>query len=112
MHSTAARCAPVRHVTVCDSVTLHEISKAQVLEWLLAARAARERDYVLFLMCFLHGLRISEALAIVRDDVADGHVNIRSLKGSRPAHQMLFVNPEPLLNECTVVEQYVVGMAG
>jgi type 1 fimbriae regulatory protein FimB len=102
-----AGAATKRQATVCDSVTLHEISKAQVCEWLLAAKAIRERDYVMFLMAFLHGLRISEVLALLRDDIADGFVNIRSLKGSNHAHQMLFTNPEPLLDERKVVEKYL-----
>jgi type 1 fimbriae regulatory protein FimB len=91
---------------------LDAFSNEQILELLRTARAARERDYVMILMTFLHGLRASEVVALTRDDIADGFLNIRSLKGSNNAHQMLFVNPEPLLNERDVVERFIVGLAG
>lgn len=66
---------------------------------LAAARASRERDWLMILVCFWHGLRVSELVGFKRDAIQDGYLTIKRLKGSDRTVQMLVDHPEPLLNE-------------
>jgi site-specific recombinase XerD len=49
------------------------LSKAQLLMLLAVAKAHRERDWLLLLVCFGHGLRVSELVAFEKDAMADGY---------------------------------------
>jgi integrase len=66
---------------------------------LAAAKAHRERDWLLILVCFWHGLRASELVSFQKDAIADGYLTILRSDGSDRIRQMLVEHPEPLLNE-------------
>jgi type 1 fimbriae regulatory protein FimB len=78
---------------------LEALSKQQLLELLAAARAHRERDWLMILVGYSHGLRASEVVGIRADDVADGFLSVRRLKGSNFTVQPLIHDCEPLLDE-------------
>jgi type 1 fimbriae regulatory protein FimB len=78
---------------------MQSLSKPQLLMLLAAARASRERDWLMILVCFWHGLRVSELVGFKRDAIQDGYLTIKRLKGSDRTVQMLVEHPEPLLNE-------------
>jgi type 1 fimbriae regulatory protein FimB len=69
------------------------------LRLLAAARAHRERDWLMILVAFWHGLRASEVTRFTADAVRDGHLIIQRLKGSLKTVQPLVEHPDPLLNE-------------
>lgn len=73
---------------------------------LAAARAGRERDWLMILVCFWHGLRASELITFQRDAIRDGYLTIKRLKGSDRTVQMLVEHPEPLLNEKKALIRY------
>jgi integrase len=75
------------------------LSRPQLLMLLACARAHRERDWLLLLVCFWHGLRVSELVAFGKDAVADGYLTIRRPDGSARTRHMLVEHPEPLLDE-------------
>ena len=75
------------------------LSKQQLLMLLAAARAHRERDWLLLLVCFWHGLKVSELVSFQKDAIQDGYLTIRRDDGSNRIRQMLIAHPEPLLNE-------------
>ena len=75
------------------------LSRLQLLMLLAAARAHRERDWLLLLVCFWHGLRVSELVAFGKDAIADGYLAIRRTDGSDRTRHMLVEHPEPLLDE-------------
>lgn len=75
------------------------LSKPQLLALLAAAKAARTRDWLMILVGFWHGLRASEVVALTRDDLQDGHITVRRLKGSKRTTHPLVDHPEPLLSE-------------
>jgi integrase len=75
---------------------------------------SRDRDYrayVLFLITTLHGLRVSEAIALRRRDFAiSGDViflTVQRLKGSEKTTQRLNGCPESLFDEHGVLAQFI-----
>ena len=75
------------------------LSKPQLLMLMAAAKAHRERDWLLLLVCFWHGLRVSELVTFEKDAIADGYLTIPRPDGSERARHMLVEHPEPLLDE-------------
>src|SRR5438552_10364358 len=76
----------------------------------------RENDhsfYVLLLIAIMHGLRVSEACALRKRDfiVIRGELRLRvqRLKGSLETTQSLHHDSDPLLDEATVVQNYING---
>lgn len=56
------------------------------------------------LVGFLHGLRVSETLAIRGADIADGKLAVKRLKKSRPTLHALRVDADPLFDESPLIE--------
>jgi len=78
---------------------LDALSKPELLALLKAARAHSERNFLMILMAYSHGLRASEVIALKPSSVVDGLVDVRRLKGSLHTEQPLLESDEPLLNE-------------
>ncbi len=83
------------------------LTREELLNLLNAARKHSERDWLLLLVTFSHGLRASEAIRLTKANFKDGHVTIKRLKGSLKTTQALLSNSEPLLNERTAVQKYL-----
>jgi len=73
---------------------------------LAIAKATRERDWLMILVAFLHGLRASEVTGFTADAVRDGHLTVQRLKGSMKTTQALWESSDPLLNEKTALIEY------
>jgi integrase/recombinase XerD len=80
-------------------VAIQSLDRAELLALLGAARAKRERDWLMILLAFHHGLRASEVIALTGDNFADGHLTVHRLKGSLKTVQALVEHPTPLLDE-------------
>lgn len=78
---------------------MEALSKAELLSLLGAARAERERDFLMILVAYSHGLRASEVTRMQRDAVVDGHLAVARLKGSLRTVQPLVEDSNPLLNK-------------
>lgn len=78
---------------------LEALSKPELLALLRAARSHSERDYLMILVGYCHGLRASEVIAITADAVQDGTISARRLKGSLHTVQPLVSSREKLLDE-------------
>jgi integrase/recombinase XerD len=89
---------------------MEALSKPQLLALLAAAKACRERDWLMILLGYWHGLRASEVCGIIASDIADGHVTVARLKGSMKTTQPLVTSPEPLLEEAAALIEYTRGM--
>jgi len=74
-----------------------------LLALLRAAKAYRERDWLMILVAFNHGLRASEVVSFTKDAVRDGFLTIQRLKGSLRTVQPLVEHAEPLLSERTAL---------
>jgi integrase/recombinase XerD len=79
----------------------------ELLEVLEAAKSHRERDWVLCLVSFWHGLRASEAVSLTPEHFVDGYLIVQRLKGSRKTVQKLAEHPAALLNEKAAVESWI-----
>jgi integrase/recombinase XerD len=75
------------------------LSKPELLALLGAAKENSERDWLMILVGYWHGLRASEVIAITGASVKDGFLAVDRLKGSNRTVQALVEHPEPLLNE-------------
>jgi integrase len=71
------------------------------------ARAHRERDWILFLLAFTHGLRASEAVALTPGHFSDGFLTVARKKGSMRTVQELVQDPNPLLDERAAVAAWL-----
>ena len=78
---------------------IQSLTKEELLALLGAARRRRERDWLLILVTFWHGLRASEAIQLTRDSFVDGYLTVRRLKGSMKTRQELVSHENPLLDE-------------
>ena len=56
------------------------------------------------LVGLLHGLRVSETLAIRGRDICDGRVSVKRLKKSRPTLHALRIDSDPLFDESPLLE--------
>jgi integrase len=84
---------------------MHALSKAELRGLLGAAKAHRERDWLMILVAFHHGLRASEVTGFRADAVSDGHLTIQRLKGSLKTTQALVDDEDPLFDErLTLIE--------
>jgi integrase len=86
---------------------MKSLSKAQLLKLLAAARAYRERDWLLLLVCFWHGLSTEELISFQRDAIAEGCLKIRRSDGSGVVEHMLVEHPVALLNEKNALVEFV-----
>jgi integrase/recombinase XerD len=58
-----------------------------------------ERHKLMIRVAFLHGLRCSEVINLVKEDIRDGYVNVQRLKGSLKTVQPYVIHPDPELDE-------------
>jgi integrase/recombinase XerD len=75
------------------------LSRDELLRILGAARAKRERDWLMILVAFAHGLRATEVVQLTKDNFDSGFLDIQRLKGSKRTLQPLLEHADPLLNE-------------
>jgi integrase len=86
---------------------LQALTKAELLALLGAARAHSERDYLMILVAYCHGLRRSELVAIKRDNIQDDYLVIARGKHSNPCNQRLVSHVNPLLDERTALLRFI-----
>lgn len=91
---------------------MQSFSNDELRALLTAAKAKSESDWLLLLLSFSHGLRVSEALALKRKDVENGYITVARLKGSLRTTQPLISHADPLFDEATGVRRFVRNLAG
>lgn len=89
------------------SKRMEALTKRQLLDVLAAAREHKERDFLMILVAYSHGLRASEVVAITRDDIKDGHLDTERLKGSEQTRERLLEHENPLLNERSALFAFI-----
>ena len=83
---------------------MHALSKAEIRELLSVAKGHKERDWLIILVAFNHGLRASEIAELTEDAVRDGFLTVARKKGSLKTTQPLITSADPLFDETALVE--------
>jgi type 1 fimbriae regulatory protein FimB len=91
---------------------IQSLSKAELLDLLRCARAHSERDWLVILVAFVHGLRASEVIGITRDAITRDGLTVPRLKHSLKTTQELHSDPNPLLNEREALFDYARKLRG
>jgi integrase len=80
------------------------LTKVELLRFLGVAKRERERDWLMFLVAYWHGLRASEVVHLKPDAIFDGEISVERLKGSEATIHPLIEDEEPLLSERRALE--------
>lgn len=80
------------------------LTKVELLRVLDIAKRARERDWLMFLVAYWHGMRASEVVHLTPDAIANGEITIIRLKNSEATIHPLVEDDNPLLNERAALE--------
>lgn len=75
------------------------LTKAELDALLAVARLHSEHDYLMLLVTFNHGLRVSETLALGPANLVSGFLDVQRLKGSRRTRQPLLPTEAAALTE-------------
>lgn len=76
---------------------MKSLTKPELDKLIAVATRHSERDALMLSVIFNHGLRISEALSLNRDNIVGGHLVIQRLKGSKKTNQPLLPNEKTAL---------------
>jgi integrase len=95
-----------QYLVLLHFLIVQSLSKDELLALLGAAKEKRERDWLMILVAFSHGLRASEVTGFKRDAVKDGYLTVHRLKGSLRTTQPLVEHPNPLLDEKEALIEY------
>jgi integrase len=90
---------------------MKSLSKPELRAILVAAKAHRERDWLMVLVTFWHGLRASEVVGLTANSIQDGYLTVKRLKGSLKTVQPLISHEDPLFDEKSALFEYTRGMA-
>ena len=85
---------------------IQSLDREELRRLLTAAKEHSERDWLMILVGFWHGLRASEVVKIKPDDVRDGYLSVRRLKGSLHTLQPLVRDSDPLFSEAEALIEF------
>jgi site-specific recombinase XerD len=71
---------------------MFHMDKDQLQALLTAAKAHSERDWLMILITYNHGLRASETVGLTSANISDGFITVQRLKGSLRTTHRLFAN--------------------
>ena len=80
------------------------LNRDELVRLFKVARQHNPRHHVALLVGLLHGLRVSETLAIRGRDICDGSLSVKRLKKSRPTLHALRSDSDPLFDESPLLE--------
>lgn len=83
---------------------IQSLTREEILELLAEAKRHSDRDWMMILIAFAHGLRASEVTQLTPKHLSGGFLTVQRLKGSMKTSQPLQWNENPLLNELNIVD--------
>lgn len=84
---------------------MHHLTQPQVRSLLEAV--PDERIRLALLVGYLHGLRVSEIVALTVQDVSGGYIIVPRLKGSNKTEHMLYASKEPWMDEAGQIDDLI-----
>lgn len=84
---------------------MHSLTRVETKRLVVAISDPKHR--LLVKTAFWHGLRVSEAIGLVKENVRDGYLTVQRLKGSNKTSQPLIKTDDPDLQYAEELEQYV-----
>ena len=82
---------------------MNYLDKPQMRRLLAAARANSELHWLMILVGYTHGLRVSEVLSLTHANIRDGFLTVQRLKGSLKTTQALVASEDPFFDEKTAL---------
>lgn len=89
---------------------MNGLSMVELRALLVEARASSNRDWLMILVAFWHGLRASELVGIKAKDVEDGYLTVKRLKGSLKTKQPLISHKDSMFDERAGLFELLEGM--
>lgn len=86
---------------------MKHLEKSEVKNLLRVAKKYSDRDWLMMLTAYRHGLRASEVCELEARDIRDGEIVCRRKKGSMKTIQPLEASLDPILDEKTAFEAIV-----
>ena len=80
------------------------LTREELVRLFKVARDRNKLHHIAMLVGLLHGLRVSEMLAIRGRDICDGKLSVKRLKKSRATLHALRVDSDPLVDESPLLE--------
>ena len=80
------------------------LNRDELVRLFRVARQHNPLHHVALLVGLLHGLRVSETLAIRGRDICDGRLSAKRLKKSRATLHTLRIDSDPLFDESPLLE--------
>jgi integrase/recombinase XerD len=95
--------------------TIKAFTPEQLHAFLAKTQEHETRAYILFLLSVCHGLRVSEAIELRRQNFSittggDIYLTVQRLKGSNKTTQKLLASSDQLLDEASVVAKYITDL--
>lgn len=78
---------------------MKSLNQEQLTALLNVARKYSEADYLLVLMAYQHGLRVTELVGLTAANVVDDHLYVVRQKNSNPTRHPLFANERELVRQ-------------
>jgi integrase/recombinase XerD len=78
---------------------MKHLSKEQMTALLTVAKQRSERDWLMILTAYWHGLRATEVVNLTHQNLVDGLLTVQRLKGSMRTCQPLIRSSDPLYDE-------------
>lgn len=91
-------------------MAVHSLTRQELHDLLEATRLRSQRDWLIMLVAYWHGLRISEILGLTPEWVKDGYLTVQRLKGSLKTVQPLVASEDPLFNESSALPAYLASV--
>lgn len=80
------------------------LTRDELVRLFKVARNHNKLHHMALLVGLLHGLRVSEMLAIRGRDICDGRLSVKRLKKSRATLHALRIDSDPLFDESPLIE--------
>jgi integrase/recombinase XerD len=83
---------------------MKHLSREELTRLLTIAKQNSERDWLMILVSYWHGLRVSEAIELTHENIRDGFITVARKKGSMKTVQPLVRASDPLYDESALVK--------